>query len=126
MPDRRRPTHPRQLLGALLPGAQRQLAVQEEQGGVEHGLEQEAEALLVHLSVRDGKVHSLGAVELHRVVFRTDVLDDGVIRHSVWVGVWREKAGLDGKSQILVSLGDRHLPRKIKVRSETHWHLTLR
>lgn len=100
---------PRQLLGALLPGAQRQLAVQEEQGGVEHGLEQEAEALLVHLSMRDGKVHSLGAVELHRVVFRTDVLDDGVIRHSVWVGVWREKAGLDGESQILVSLGDRHL-----------------
>lgn len=59
--------------------------MQEEQGGVEHGLEHKAEPLLVHFSMWDGEVHSLGAVELHRVILRTDVLDDGVIRHSVWV-----------------------------------------
>jgi hypothetical protein len=30
-------------------------------------------------------VHCPGAVELHRFVFRTDVLDDGVIGHPIWV-----------------------------------------
>lgn len=79
------------VVGSL--GAERHFTVQKQQRFVEVGVEGEAEPLPVGLGVGNREV-SLRVV-LDRVVRRADVLDQGVVRRDVRVGVGRDETGLD-------------------------------
>lgn len=83
--------------------------MQEKQGHIKLGVEGEAEALLIHLQMRDREVHL--RVDADGVIGGTDRLDESVLRGRTGVGVGRDGARYDGKPHIRIGCGRRDLKR---------------
>lgn len=88
-------------------GAQRHLAVQEEQRLFQLGLEVEAEGFPPAAAATGGGVLLL--LEHHGVILGADVLDEHVVRRHAGVGVGRHEARHDGESQRRVAVCRREL-----------------
>lgn len=90
-------------------GAQRHLAVQEEQRLVELGVEVEAEGFPPATATsREVPLR----VEHHGVILGTDGLDERVVRHHAGVRVGRDEARHDGEAQQRVGGRRRELKQR--------------